>query len=209
MFDVWTGVRRSKSNVRVSSATNRDLRSEVNAGSFRLDLFFRLAVVIVDVPPLRERAEDIPLLIQHFLSELGAESDFPKLFPPERISELKRHRWPGNIRELKNLVASTRALGPDASPSLGFSPNAGSKCAASDVVEGVLELEFKAAKSAVLDDFEQRYRARLIARAHGNVCQAAREAKLDRNYLADLLKRHKRVKMDSRVSRRASSSLCP
>jgi DNA-binding NtrC family response regulator len=174
-------------DVRVVSATNRDLRSAVNAGGFRLDLFFRLAVVLLDVPPLRARAEDIPLLIAHFLDELGAGSELDALFPAEKLAELKRHRWPGNVRELKNLVASARALGAAQALPLGVvAPGA----TANDEPEDLLDLDFKRARAAVVESFERRYLARLMSGAGGNVRQAARTARLDRTYLAELLKKH-------------------
>jgi len=96
-------------DVRVVSATNRDLRAEVNAGRFRLDLFYRLAVLRIDVPALRERLEDVPVLVDHFLAQLGGA---PRQIPLDLMQRLKTHSWPGNIRELENLVERL-VRGPD------------------------------------------------------------------------------------------------
>jgi DNA-binding NtrC family response regulator len=88
-------------DVRVIAATNRDLRAEVNAGRFRSDLYFRLAVVKITLPPLRQRPEDLPSLVNHILSRLGADSDQRKrLSDPDFLARLWRAAWPGNVREL-------------------------------------------------------------------------------------------------------------
>jgi DNA-binding NtrC family response regulator len=87
------------------AATHRDLREMVRAGKFRLDLFYRLGVVILEVPPLRRRAEDIEMLSRHFLEELSHDYQEPlKQLTPAAIAKLKRHAWPGNVRELSNAI---------------------------------------------------------------------------------------------------------
>jgi len=93
-----------RSNVRIIAATHRDLESMVDAGSFRQDLYFRLAVFPIAVPPLRDRVEDIPLLMQHFRRRLEARGDQPAEFSQGALQALMQYRWPGNIRELENLV---------------------------------------------------------------------------------------------------------
>ncbi|WP_233561731.1 sigma 54-interacting transcriptional regulator, partial [Sorangium cellulosum] len=99
-----------KVDIRVIAATNRRLEREVNSGRFREDLYYRLSVLTVRVPPLRERKEDIGLLVQCFLNELGA-IDKADLFPPEVIEDMKRYDWPGNVRELRNYVERRVVLG--------------------------------------------------------------------------------------------------
>src|SRR5262249_25608400 len=94
-----------KVDVRVVAATNRDLKAEVAAGRFRPDLYFRLAVVRIHVPSLRERAEDIPLLVHHFLG--GS----PKRPTPEVLELVQRYGWPGNVRELRNVIERVKAFG--------------------------------------------------------------------------------------------------
>lgn len=99
-----------RTNVRIVAATNRDLRQLVTRGLFREDLFYRLNVVPIRLPPLRERGDDIPDLVRHFLKQVRAESLPAKTITPEALERLKRHRWPGNIRELENLVRRLAAL---------------------------------------------------------------------------------------------------
>jgi DNA-binding NtrC family response regulator len=91
--------------VRVIVATHRDLDKSVQAGSFRPDLYHRIYVFPLLLPPLRERVDDIPPLVAHFAAEVAAQNGWkPKTFEPEAIQELQRHRWPGNVRELRNVV---------------------------------------------------------------------------------------------------------
>ncbi|MFM8410635.1 MAG: sigma-54-dependent transcriptional regulator [Alphaproteobacteria bacterium] len=99
-------------DVRIVAATNRDLERAVADGAFRGDLFYRLAVVSLALPPLRERREDIPLLLRHFAREKARDLDVPERnFAPEAVSVLERYRWPGNVRELENLVERLFVLG--------------------------------------------------------------------------------------------------
>jgi two-component system nitrogen regulation response regulator GlnG len=101
-----------KTNVRIIAATNKDLRQLINQGLFREDLFFRLNVVPIRLPPLRERAEDIPDLVRHFFAQAEKEGLPAKQVEPAALDRLKRYRWPGNIRELENLVRRLAALYP-------------------------------------------------------------------------------------------------
>ena len=191
-------------NVRVVAATNRDLRAEVNEGKFRLDLYYRLAVVALHVPPLRQRVEDIPLLIEHFAARCGAEQDLSELIDDELMGALLSHRWPGNVRELKNLVEATVAMG-EAQVPLDLRPGAEAMSTPTGVVEAagesggegatiaidpVLGLTYKEARAGVLQEFERHYLAHRLALAGGNVAKAAREAKMDRSHLFHLLRRH-------------------
>lgn len=168
-------------DVRVVSATHRDLRAAVNAGSFRLDLFFRLAVVKLDVPPLRARVEDLELLIGHFLREAGSQSSVEELFPKDTLAAMRAHQWPGNVRELRNLVESTLAMGE--APVLEAS-------APSEQGLPGPERTYKDARAELLHRFEAQYLAKLMAVTRGNVSAAARHAKMDRSHLIELLQRH-------------------
>src|SRR6185503_5323083 len=103
-------------DVRVVAATHRDLRAEVNAGSFRLDLFYRLAVVTLAVPPLRDRSEDIPALVEHFLRDAGWEQPVAALISPQAMDALARLHFAGNVRELRNLVEAAVAMGELSTP---------------------------------------------------------------------------------------------
>ena len=113
----------AKADIRIIAATNRDLKKEISAGSFREDLFYRLAVFQIALPPLRERTEDIPALAEYFAKEFSARMNKKEIrIDPEYIRALLMHNWPGNIRELKNciersLILSDSVLLPDSLPS--------------------------------------------------------------------------------------------
>jgi DNA-binding NtrC family response regulator len=171
-------------DVRIVSATNRDLHAEVNAGRFRLDLFYRLAVVRLLVPPLRERLQDIPLLVDHFVAESGHAGGARGLFDEAAMGRFTRHGWPGNVRELKNAVLGTLALGqaPELAPS---APVAGA-----DPIAGTLGLPYRDARRLVTEEFERRYLTHLLERAGGSIRKASRDAAMDRSYLMELLRRH-------------------
>jgi DNA-binding NtrC family response regulator len=177
-----------KVDVRVIAATNRNLEREVNRSRFREDLYFRLSVVTVHLPPLRERPEDIPLLVRTFLERLGA-ADSEHLFTPEVFRELAEHDWPGNVRELRNYVeralvledtrvASNSATSTQAEPTELFASTAS------------IHEPFKVAKERLLTDFERTYLEQLMQWASGNVSRAARKAKIDRMHLHRLLQRY-------------------
>jgi DNA-binding NtrC family response regulator len=178
-------------DVRILAATNRDLRSEVNANTFRLDLFYRIAVLTLAVPPLRERAEDIPLLVQHFAREMGVEAPIDELVSPEALRNLAAHRWPGNVRELRNWVEATLALGEPLEIASGQSMRPSSSDPYAIAVARLLELPYKDARAELLTDFEARYLPRLLERTEGNVSEAARVAHMDRSYLFTLLRKHR------------------
>jgi DNA-binding NtrC family response regulator len=171
-------------DVRVVSATNRDLRAEVNSGAFRLDLYYRLAVVSLAMPPLREHPEDIELLVAHFLREAGHTGAVGDVFAPATMRALAGHRWPGNVRELRNLVEATLAMGepPPLDAALGGD---------ADPIARVLVLGYREARQQILHDFEARYLTALLERNDGNISRAARAAGMDRSHLAELLARHK------------------
>jgi DNA-binding NtrC family response regulator len=177
-------------DARVIAATNRDLRAEVNNGRFRQDLYHRLAVVVLRLAPLRERREDVPLLVEHFARELGAEGSLESLFGADQLARWQKHPWPGNVRELRNAVEAALVVGPQAAgdPGLGFAPGVPAPGLA--VADDQPILPYKDQRAAVVRDFEHGYLVRLMAQAGGNVSQAARIAKMDRSHLIDLLHRH-------------------
>jgi DNA-binding NtrC family response regulator len=180
--------RARKVNVRVISATNRDLEREVNKGTFRGDLYFRIAVITVRVPPLRERLEDLPHLIRSFLAQLDASANEP-LFGPEVLAELGNHEWPGNVRELRNYVERSIVLQTarlSLMPSTGVLPTAQSEVSAAVDVS----VPYKVAKEALIDGFERAYVRAVIAACNGNMTKAARMAGIDRMYLHRLVQKH-------------------
>ncbi|MFO0726965.1 MAG: sigma 54-dependent Fis family transcriptional regulator [Myxococcota bacterium] len=192
------GTQSISADVRVISATHRDLRREVNAGTFRQDLFYRLAVVTLSVPPLRERLEDIPLLVEHFLRLLGYSEPLESLLPAGTLESLGQHRWPGNVRELRNVVEASLVMGEapvlsaesgsETSPPRAPAPEPSANDASLDL-RSVLGLPYSEARDQVVDRFEAVYFVDLLRRHRGNVTVAAREAKMNRTYLTRVMKR--------------------
>jgi DNA-binding NtrC family response regulator len=178
-----------KSNVRVIAATKRNLQREVSAGKFREDLYFRLAVVPVTVPPLRTRREDIPMLARHILKLTSATTEY--VMSDETLAALMAHDWPGNVRELRNVLERAVYLaqatgGTDLSLVIlpaGASPSDSS-------------FQFEAGKSyrdtrtKYEGEFERRYVKWLLGRHGGNVSAAAREARMDRKHLHEMARKH-------------------
>jgi two-component system response regulator GlrR len=181
-------------DVRVVAATNRNLREEVNQRRFRSDLYYRLAVLQVKLPPLRERLDDVPALAAHFLDLLEQRSRRPVdtsfLRTPEFSAELLSHHWPGNLRELRNYVERCYALReavrlePEGAP--GDAPEAAPKAPDGlPLVDPTLPL--REAREQWSQELERRYLELLLARHGGNVREAARAAGVDRAYLYRLL----------------------
>ena len=160
-------------NVRVIAATNRSLRAEVNERRFRSDLYYRLAVLEVRLPPLRERPEDLPLLVEHLLGVLGAGGTpaAEKLRAPALLAHLARQRWTGNVRELRNYLE--RCLALDEAVPLDPAPEG-----AAGAVD--LDLPLKVARERAARAFERRYVEEMLRRHDGKVAAAARAAGVDR-----------------------------
>jgi len=171
-------------DVRIVAATNRDLRQMVNAGTFREDLYYRLAVVRVRLPPLRERPEDIPAVVTHLLGAFGASGEArARLESPELLQTLSRSAWPGNVRELRNAIERALVLDQGVvvaeTPSrpVGFGPVDSS-------------VPYEEARQRAQRDFERRYLSALLEAHRGNVSNAARAAGIGRVYLQRLLRRN-------------------
>jgi two-component system, NtrC family, response regulator GlrR len=175
------GSERRSFDVRVIAATNRNLRAEVNAGRFRSDLYYRLAVVEITMPPLRERLEDLPLLVDALVESLGNPDQARTSFQSEAFTtELARHAWPGNIRELRNYLERALihpALSWPIAPPDG---NEGIPCV--DVSE-----RYRTARDRWLRSFERRYLQAVLARHQNNVTEAARAAGVGRVHFYRLL----------------------
>jgi DNA-binding NtrC family response regulator len=171
---------------RLIAATNRDLRVEVNAGRFRSDLYYRLAVLVVRLPPLRERADDIPLLVEKFVGGAGGSPGQAAAFVGDEayIEALTRHRWPGNVRELRNYVQQCLVLGDVALPVLEAPDDLAAEIDAS--------LPLREARDRWLQAFERRYLLEVLRRNGNNVTAAARAAGVNRVYFHKLLSRTNR-----------------
>ena len=180
------GTSETEVDVRVVSATNREVRTEVNTGAFREDLYYRLAVVNLELPPLRARISDLPLLLEHFLRETGSAEPLETVFPEAALQRLRQYPWPGNVRELRNHVEAMVAMGeaPLPVPATLAPPDDFSS------PESFASLRYTEARALVLDSFELRYLKQLLEAAKGNVSLAARTASMDRSYLIKLLQKH-------------------
>jgi transcriptional regulator with GAF, ATPase, and Fis domain len=190
------GNREIRVDIRVLAATKRNLKMEVERGKFREDLYFRLAVVPIEVPPLRERREDVPLLVDALLRELSGGKEPPITLAKSAAEALASHDWPGNVRELRNVLERAayiaRAMG-ETEVGLNALPFAGAPAApASDesAPAFVAGKSYRDTKSEWEETFEKRYVKWLLERNEGNISAAAREADMDRKYLHKLAKKH-------------------
>jgi DNA-binding NtrC family response regulator len=182
-------------DVRVLAATRRDLVRAVNSGAFRSDLYFRVAQVKLEMMALRQRVEDIPVLVRRMLKDLGDESAYERV-TTTTLERLMRHDWPGNVRELRNAVAVAFALAGedeeiDIAAHLGAlseSPAAGGGGGAS--LASFKGRQFQEAKRDVLARFERDYFAVLAEEAKGNVSEMARRAGMERAHVRAYLRRH-------------------
>jgi two-component system response regulator GlrR len=169
-------------DVRVLCATNRDLRGAINSGTFRADLYFRLAVLRVPMPPLRSRPEDLPVLVERLLQRLGAgEPEARALLTPAYFAQLQSAAWPGNVRELRNYLE--RCLVVKAPLPIG-------DAASSAPQYDDAQLPYGEARDRAAAEFERRYLEALLRSHNGQVARAAKAAGLDRAYLYRLLRRN-------------------
>lgn len=170
-------------DTRFICATNRDLEWEVNAGRFRRDLFYRLAVVQIELPPLRDREQDILLLAEHFLRKLRPADSQVEGFSPEVLERFQDYSWPGNVRELRNAVERSLALARGRCIELGDLPPR--------FLEPSSQIGITpSSREAVLDEAEHQYLIALLEKHTGNVSQAAKEANMSRQGMHNLLKKH-------------------
>jgi DNA-binding NtrC family response regulator len=188
-----------KADIRVVAATWRDLRQGVSASSFREDLYHRLSIVELRVPPLRERVDDIDLLFESFMKDsVGTDRLPPSLEPAVRV-HLRRWPWPGNVRELRNVAQYVAAMTPggrvrmeDLPPSLLRPPPEVPGTTLPMVFpasEIRIDLPYMEARRLFLDDFQQRYVEAVLEAHEGNVSAAARAAGMDRRSIQRIVRR--------------------
>src|SRR5437667_155172 len=181
-FERVGGNRTLKVDVRILAATNQDLEAKVKAGSFREDLYYRLNVVSIVLPPLGERVEDLPLLIEHFLAAAAARlKREPKPLSPEAYRALCAHEWRGNVRELEHAIEQAVALG------------SGPEIAVADLPASVRGVpsdgaadspgSFRDAKQRAIERFERQFIHEALARHHGNISKAAEDMGMYRQHL--------------------------
>jgi DNA-binding NtrC family response regulator len=184
-FERVGGTRPIRTDVRFVAATNRDLRAAVRDGLFRLDLFYRLNVLSLTLPPLRERAGDIPALAQHFLERYRRELKRElRGLTPEVMTCLRRYAWPGNVRELENVIerAAVLADGPDVTPR-----DLPAEIREAGLADGVAR-EAARTYHAAVEEFKRGLLASTLRRTNGNRTRAARLLGLQRTYLARLIR---------------------
>jgi len=182
---------RIKVDVRFLAASNRNLREMVDSGDFRKDLYYRLNVVEMTLPPLRERREDIPLLAHHFLQKYSREQGIaPKILAKAAMNKLLKHTWPGNVRELENVIQ--RALIVSSGPvikaneidlSKATSPNVSSR-------PDLLSMKYHEAKMLVQSEFQRAYVRHILLECNGSMSKAARRCGLSRRGIHKLSKRY-------------------
>jgi DNA-binding NtrC family response regulator len=175
-----------KVDVRVVAATNRDLREEVAKKTFREDLYYRLAVIRVHLPPLRERGHDIQLLVEHFIKTFGGQRGLR--ITPEDMQRLKAYAWPGNVRELRNVIE--RACVLSKGDTLNLDDVLGGEGATQPALGIRTDLPFKEAKGQLVELFEREYIVDLMKRHKMNLSAAAREAQIDRKHLRELIRKY-------------------
>jgi DNA-binding NtrC family response regulator len=186
-------------DVRVVSASNRSLAELAAADRFRADLLYRLRVLHVRIPPLRERAADAVLLAEHFVQRLSARFQKPALpFSRAALAAIQSYSWPGNVRELENVVCQAFLLG--AGPEIevpALAPGGQEQ-------ESEIDLRsYRRAKQRAILDFERRFLQRAIHSTGGNVAQAARLIQTERRHLGRLLKKHRLDRPVAGVSKAA------
>ncbi len=187
-------------NVRIIAATNGDPKEATERGELREDLFYRLCVVPIHVPPLRERPEDIPLLADHFLTAFWLKRQDRRAALPELTESAMRalceHPWRGNVRELQNVIEHVAVLAEPGAAlraedlPLRDEPHANTNASRVALVESVMGESYHPARDRVIAQFETQYLHWLIARAGGNMSEAARIAGVDRTTLYRLMERH-------------------
>ncbi|HEX5749553.1 MAG TPA: sigma-54 dependent transcriptional regulator [Archangium sp.] len=185
------------SDARIIAATNADLVTAVREGRFRADLFFRLRVLPLVVPPLRERREDIPALLEHFLRRYAAEYGKPPVsFSRQALQHLYAYDWPGNIRELENCVRyllCTRSGGtvhPEELPLLSHLEQETAAASPPESAAALHQETFQSAKRRVVSAFERQYLQRTLQAHHGNIAAAARASGKHRRAFFELMRRH-------------------
>jgi DNA-binding NtrC family response regulator len=180
-------------DVRIVAATHHDLRQEVAKGAFRGDVYWRLAVVEIHLPPLRERSEDVPDLVRLFLER---EGHGPQEIASRNLERMLAYAWPGNVRELRNVVGRAAALSPKGTLFASMPVILGAAVTSEPASVARADRPFHVAKGELIDRFERDYLGDLMARYGDNMSNAARVAGIERKHLYRLLAKHGLSKTD-------------
>lgn len=179
-----------QANVRIIAATNKDLRTEVDKGGFREDLYYRLNIIPIILPPLRERKEDLILLAGHFLHKYASlHNSQVRSFSPLALQALVQHDWPGNVRELENKIQQLVVLAKTSvirAEDIRFGEGSSSKAES----RSFQRKSFQDAKKDMVDVFEKTYLKEVLAICEGNITRAADEAGKNRRAFFELLRKH-------------------
>ena len=191
-------------DVRFISATNRDPHDAMTSGILREDLFYRLRVVLIKLPPLRERVQDIPLLAQHFLSiywERHRSREKLPQFTEQSMDVLRSKQWRGNVRELQNVIEHLAVLAQPGRPiepdDIPFYEAAPKETVEKTIPSSLLDEGYYAAREKLVSNFEKAYLSRVVDKAGGNMSKAARMASIDRTTLYRLIERYNFTRDDS------------
>jgi len=181
------GVNEIQVDVRIIAATNTDLRQQVKEGKFREDLFYRLNVITIDLPPLRQRRNDVPLLAEHFIAKFAEENErLPLRLTPEALRPLMDYDWPGNVRELENVIERAVVLATGSDLSLDLLPDGlvgrGSKFA-------ILDHSPDASLFEIIEDCERRIISDMLEKCNGNQTEAADRFRIPLSTLNQKIKR--------------------
>lgn len=176
-------------DVRVIAAANTDLKTEIEEGRFRDDLFYRLRVLVIELPALRDRKQDIPVLVGHFIEKLQGKSDSWEV-APDALRKLVAYRWPGNVRELRNVIESSLAVAEGCEITIEDLPSDITGVEAAEVpAEHLLRLSYKEACDVGRDQMARQYLTTLLRAQGGNVSAAAKQAGVERESLHRLLRK--------------------
>lgn len=190
-----------KVDVRIIASTNQDLAAKIKANVFREDLYYRLNVMSLHMPPLRERREDIPLLVEHFLKRFCAEFNKEhKTVAAGLMQKLVDYLWRGNVRELENVISRAVLLGAQTviqPEDVQLDLVGPTDCLVTETIKG---LPYKRAKASVLERFNREYLTDLLARSNGNVTKAAKDCGLERQALQQVLRRYGIKSRDFQIS---------
>lgn len=193
-------------DVRFISATNRDPQEAVSSGILREDLFYRLRVVLIKLPPLRERVQDVPILANHFLSfywdRHRAKEAMPR-FTEASMELLQSKQWRGNVRELQNVIEHLAVLAEPGQPinpvDIPFYEAETSESSGTTIPSALFEEGYHAAREKLVSNFEKAYLSRVVDRAGGNMSKAARMASVDRTTLYRLIERYSPTRDESQI----------
>lgn len=181
-----------KVDVRIIAATNQDLLKSVQEREFREDLYYRLNVINIKMPPLRERKEDIPLLVKHFIEKYNKkENKQIKGISPEVEKEFYQYNWPGNVRELQNVIERAITLTNSDIISVNvILPLVKKEGTVEDMEDELFAQQYKEARRKAIDSFNIKYITNILNKTSGNVTYAAKESGIERQYLQRMLKRY-------------------